>query len=173
MLRRASGLCVTTASNIFLNRRHMSPKLDRLKEIMGEVYDVRNTASLLSWDQQTYMPAGGNEARGHHLATLGKLGHQLGTSDEVAKLLADLKQEFAGADETSDAAALVRVATRDFQKETCIPPEFIVEQAMVTARAFEAWQEARAKKDFLIFRPHLEKVVELVRRYVSFFPPAD
>jgi carboxypeptidase Taq len=151
----------------------MSPKLDRLKEIMGEVYDVRNAASLMSWDQQTYMPAGGNEARGHHLATLGKLSHQLATTDEVAKLLADLKQEFAGADANSDDVALVRVAARDFKKESCIPADFIVEHAIVTAKAFEAWGEARSKKDFSIFRPHLEKVVELVRRYVSFFPPAD
>ncbi len=151
----------------------MSEKLDRLKEIMGEVYDVRHAAALLSWDQQTYMPAGGNEARGHQIATLSKIGHQLGTSDEVGKLLSDLKQELAGADDASDEAALVRVATRDYKKETCIPEDFIVEQALVTARAFEAWAEARAKKDFSIFQPHLEKIVELVRKYVTFFPPAD
>jgi carboxypeptidase Taq len=33
--------------------------------------------------------------------------------------------------------------------------------------------EARGKSDFSIFRPHLEKVVELVKKYISFFPPAD
>ena len=33
--------------------------------------------------------------------------------------------------------------------------------------------EARQKSDFLIFRPHLEKIVELTHKYVSFFPPAD
>jgi carboxypeptidase Taq len=151
----------------------MSEKLERLKEIMGEVYDLRHAAALLSWDQQTYMPAGGNEARGHQLATLGKTVHKLGTSDEVGKLLSDLKQELAGADESSDEAALVRVATRDYNKETCVPEDFIVEQALVTARAFEAWAEARAKSDFSIFQPHLERIVELVRKYITFFPPAD
>src|SRR5512146_1329723 len=151
----------------------MSEKLDRLKEIMGEVYDVRHAAALLSWDQQTYMPAGGNEARGHQLGTLGKLAHQIGTSEEVGTLLADLKQEFAGADESSDDAALIRVAARDYRKETCIPEDFIVEHSMVTARAFEAWAEARSKNDFSIFRPHLEKIIELVRKYITFFPPAD
>ena len=151
----------------------MSEKLDRLKEIIGEVSDFRSAAGLLSWDQQTYMPAGGNEARGHHLATLGKVGHELATSDEVGKLLSDLKTEFAGADESSDDAAFIRVAARDYQKETCVPADFIVEQAIVSSRAFEAWAEARTKSDFSIFRPHLEKVVELVRRYVTFFPPSD
>lgn len=151
----------------------MSEKLDRLKDIMGEIYDLRHAAALLSWDQQTYMPAGGNEARGHQLGTLGKTLHNLATSEEVGRLLSDLKEEFAGASEDSDEAALIRVATRDYNKATCIPEEFIVEQAMVTAKAFEAWAAARSKKDFSIFRPHLEKIVELVQKYVTFFPPAD
>ena len=151
----------------------MSAKLDRLKEIIGEVSDIRSAASLLSWDQQTYMPAGGNEARGHQMGTLGKLAHELGTSDEVGKLLSDLKQEFDGANGASDEAAMVRVAAREYDKAVRVPPDFIIEHAMVTARAFEAWQEARSKSDFSIFRPHLEKIVEMVRRYVTFFPPAD
>ena len=43
----------------------------------------------------------------------------------------------------------------------------------MTTKAFEAWVEAKGKSDFSIFRPHLEKVVELVQEYISFFPPAD
>ena len=151
----------------------MTAKLDRLKEIIGQVSDIRSATSLLSWDQQTYMPAGGNEARGHHLATLGKVGHELATSDEVGKLLSDLKREYAGSDASSDEAAMVRVAARDYDKDVRVPADFIVEQAMVTSAAFEAWGAARAKSDFSIFRPHLEKVVELVRKYTTFFPPAD
>jgi carboxypeptidase Taq len=151
----------------------MSAKLDRLKEIIAEVSDLHSATALLSWDQQTYMPAGGNEARGYHIATLSKIGHQLATSEEVGKLISDLKQEYAGADETSDDAAIVRVAARDYEKEACIPEDFIVEQAIVGSRAFEAWHEAREKSDFSIFRPHLEKVVELARKYVTFFPPAE
>ena len=54
----------------------MSDKLDQLKTVMGEVSDLNSTASLLGWDQQTYMPIGGGEARGQQLATLGKLAHK-------------------------------------------------------------------------------------------------
>ena len=68
---------------------------------------------------------------------------------------------------------MVRVAARNYEKARRVPPEFIAEQAIVTSSAFEAWVEARSKSDFSIFRPHLEKVLELVQKYVSFFPPAD
>lgn len=151
----------------------MSEKLNQLKEILGEVMDLRNASAVLGWDQQTYMPQGGSDARGHQLGTLGKLAQIKFISDEVGQLLEDLKAEFAGADPGSEDAALIRVTARDYAKAKSVPPEFIVESAIVTTKAFDAWMEARKKSDFSIFRPHLEKVVELTRKYVSFFPPAD
>jgi len=151
----------------------MSEKLNQLKEILGEVMDLRNASAVLGWDQQTYMPQGGSDARGHQLGTLGKLAQIKFISDEVGQLLEDLKAEFAGADPGLEDAALIRVTARDYAKAKSVPPEFIVESAIVTTKAFDAWMEARKKSDFSIFRPHLEKVVELTRKYVSFFPPAD
>ncbi len=149
----------------------MSEKLTRLKEILGEVNDLYRAESILSWDQQVNMPPAGNDARGYQLATIGKIAHEKGTSEEVGRLLDDLKSEFAGSD--SEDAALIRVAARRYDKATRVPSSFIAEQSLVTAKAFEAWVKARRKSDFSIFRPHLEKVVELVQRYVAFFPPAD
>ena len=151
----------------------MSANLDRLKEILGEVADLNSATGLLSWDQQTYMPEGGSQARGQHLATLGKLAHSKATSDEVGTLLEGLKAEYSNADEGSDEAALVRVAARDYDKAVRVPAEFVAEQAIVSTNAFEAWTQAKAKSDFSIFLPHLEKVLALVSKYISFFPPAD
>lgn len=151
----------------------MSEKLQQLKDILGEVADLRNTAAVLSWDQQTYMPQGGAEARGNQLATIGKLAQVKFISPEVGNLLEALRGEFAGADPGSDEAALVRVVSRDYDKAVRVPPEFVAESAIVTTRAHEAWMEARAHSDFSVFRPHLEKIVELTHKYISFFPPAD
>ena len=135
----------------------MSEKLNQLKEILGEVADLRNAGAVLGWDQQTYMPQGGSDARGHQLGTLGKLAQIKFTSDEVGQLLEDLKAEFAGVDLADDDAALIRVTARDYEKAKLVPPEFVVESAIVTTKAFDAWMEARQKSDFSIFRPHLEK----------------
>lgn len=149
----------------------MSEKLEQLKEKLGEVADISSAASVLSWDQQVNMPPAGNEARGQQLATLSKIAQEKFISDEVGQLLEDLQKELDGAD--SDEAALVRVAARNYDKAKRVPPAFIAEQAIMTSKAFEAWMEARGKADFSIFQPHLEKVVELTHKYVSFFPPAD
>jgi carboxypeptidase Taq len=149
----------------------MSEKLEQLKERLGEVADIGRAAGVLSWDQQVNMPPGGNEARGWQLATLSKIAQEKFTNEEVGRLIQDLEQEFDGAD--TDDAALVRVAARNYDKAKRVPPAFIAEREMASAQAFEAWVEARKKSDFSIFQPHLEKVLELVQKYISFFPPAD
>ena len=66
----------------------MSEKLEQLKSLLAEVADLNATQALLNWDQQTYMPQGGNDARSNQLATIGKISHQKFTSDEIGILLA-------------------------------------------------------------------------------------
>lgn len=151
----------------------MSEKLNQLKEILGEVSDINRASAVLSWDQQVNMPQAGGEARGQHLATLGKIAQEKFISDTVGSLIEEVKQEFNGADPASDEAAMIRVAARNYDKARRVPPSYIAEQAIVSSKAFEAWVEAKRKSDFSIFAPHLEKVVELVHKYVAFFPPAD
>jgi carboxypeptidase Taq len=151
----------------------MSDKLEQLKTLLAEVADLNAMQALLGWDQQTYMPQGGNEARGNQLATIGKISHQKFTSDEIGTLLGDLEKEYTGTDPDSDDLRLLKVTRHNYDQATRVPSEFVAEFAVVTSKAFEAWLEARGKSDFSIFQPHLEKVVELNQRYVSFFPPAD
>jgi len=151
----------------------MSEKLNELKTLLAEIADLNHVQALLGWDQQTYMPQGGNEARGNQLATIGKISHQKFTSDEIGQLLGDLEKEFEGADPDSDDLRLLKVTRHDYDQATRVPSDFVAEFAVVTSKAFEAWVEARGKSDFSIFQPHLENIVELNQRYVTFFPPAD
>ncbi len=149
----------------------MSEKLNQLKEILGEIADLHYAVAVLDWDQQVNMPSQGGDARGQQVSTLTKIAHQKATSDEVGHLIQDLKSELTESD--SDDAALLRVASRNYDKATRVPSSFVAEQAIITTKAFEAWVEAKEKSDFSIFQPHLEKMLGLTQKYISFFPPAD
>jgi len=151
----------------------MSEKYEKLKALLAEVADLGSAQAVLSWDQQVNMPPGGAEGRGNALATLGKITHIKSTSEEIGRLIEDLKKEFEGVDPESDEARLIRVASHDYDQLTKITPEWVAEFSIVTTRAHEAWVEARSKSDFPIFRPHLEKIVELGKQFVAFFPPSD
>lgn len=151
----------------------MSKKLEQLKAILAEIADLGKAAAVLGWDQQVNMPPGGAEARGNQLALLGRLAHERATSPELGNLLEDLQAEAVHLDPDSDEARLIKVAARDYEKATRVPADFVVEMTQVTTQAFQVWVEARQKSDFALFRPHLEKIVELAHRYIGFFPPAD
>ncbi len=133
----------------------MQDKLTELKSILAEVSDLYKAASVLGWDQQTYMPRAGAEARGQQLGTLGKIAHEKFIDEKVGKLLDELKDTYHP---ESDEYALIRVTRRNYDKSTRVPAEFVAEQAQVTAAAHEGWVEARTKSDYSIFQPHLEKV---------------
>ncbi len=151
----------------------MEDKLQQLKTLLGEVADLNNISGLLGWDQQTYMPSGAAELRGQQLATIGTISHEKFTSAKIGGLLDDLKKWADGLEKDSDEYRLIKVTAHDYDKLTLVPSSFIAEFAQVTAVAQQAWMEARAASDFSVFRPHLEKIVELNHRYVSFFPPKE
>lgn len=151
----------------------MQEILERLKSILAEVSDLGSAAALLSWDQQTYMPPGGVIARGNQIGTLSSLGHSKFVSEEVGKLLEDLKAYAESLDPESNDACLIKVTSRDYQKQTKVPSDFVAEFSRIAVIAHGAWEEARKNDDFSLFQPHLEKIVEMKRKYADFFTPYD
>jgi len=142
----------------------MQGKVEELKKHLYRVFDIRSAASLLEWDQQILMPAGGAAARGEQVATLSALAHEIATSEETGRLLEAAEAEVTEMAYDSDDASLVRVLRRDYDRNTKIPTELVAERAKVTAMAFEAWKQARAENNVALFEPHLERVMDIIRR---------
>jgi carboxypeptidase Taq len=151
----------------------MNEKYAKLTELIAEVQDLNHCGALMGWDQHTYMPAGAAEERGNMQATLAKTVHEKFVSDEIGSLLAELTKDLPDLDQDSEEYRIITVTARDYERETRVPGDFVAEFAQVTTLANQAWMEARGKSDFSIFQPHLEKILEMGKRYVSFFPPSD
>jgi carboxypeptidase Taq len=148
----------------------MEEKMKQLREVLAEISDFKNIKALLDWDQQTYMPRGGAEGRGNQMALIGRLEHERFTSSELGKLLEDLKPYVENLDPDSDEARIVKVTTRNYEKAVRVPTRHVVDFTQAKTLGQQAWMEARAKSDFAIFRPHLEKIVALRQEYAGFFP---
>jgi len=151
----------------------MKEKLAAFKAEMGEIWDLNMAGALLSWDQQTYMPSKGAEERSEQLATLSKIVHIKSTSDEVGKALDELLGYADTLDPDSDDARLIQRSKIEYDKATRVTTEWVADYARVTALAQEKWVQAKTRADFSIFRPHLERIVELRRAYAEFFKPYD
>lgn len=151
----------------------MTEKLEALRNLLSEVFDLNAAAAVLGWDQQTYMPRGGASNRAMQLATLSRLAHQKSVSDEMGDAIEAAKDETASLDPDSDEARLVRKAARDFDKAHKVPSEWVAEFSRVTALAHQVWEKAREDADFSQFQSSLEEILELRRQYAEFFAPYD
>jgi carboxypeptidase Taq len=137
----------------------MADALDQLKDELAPIEDLKNAAEVLSWDQETFMPDGGGEARARQIATLRTAAHERFVTDEMGALLDRTADALSGAD--AEAAALVRVTRRDYTRARKIPSPLVTELSEASSRAQVAWQKARDADDFDAFAPHLERLVEL------------
>lgn len=148
----------------------MNSKLQELKDRLTEISDLKAALAVLSWDQMTFMPLGGAEARGRQIATLERLAHEKFISPEIGKLLDELQPLINEVPSDSEAAALIRVTTRDYQQAVKIPPSFTAEFSEHTSQTYEAWARARAESNFKIVEPLLQKTLELSRQMANFYP---
>ncbi|MEN4011904.1 MAG: carboxypeptidase M32 [Bellilinea sp.] len=151
----------------------MDHKLLELRNRLHEISDLNKTIGLLGWDQRVMMPPNGAADRAEMLATLGKIAHEKFTSDEMGKLLEELRPYEESLPYDSDEASLIRVARKDYEKAARVPSSLRAEMTRSSSQANQVWVEARKKSDFHLFLPMLERQIELRHRYIDCFPPAE
>lgn len=140
-----------------------------------EIQHLSSAASLLSWDQETYMPSGGGHARAEQIATLQTLAHDRFVSPDIERVLSRWIDPSTGeaaisSDETWDesARALLREVWRDFSRAKKLPSDFVKRLSRETSLAQQIWVEARKKSDFRMFLPHLSTIVALKREEAGY-----
>jgi carboxypeptidase Taq len=151
----------------------MEKKMEELKKRLREIYDLHSAISILSWDQNTYMPPAAAEARGNQLSTLGRIAHEKLTDPAVGRLLEDLSELEHNLPADSDDAALIRVTRREYEKAVRVPADFVSRFYNHTAKTYQTWVEARESDDFSKVAPYLEGTLEFSREYSGFFPEAE
>jgi carboxypeptidase Taq len=137
----------------------MSSAVNSLKERLFDINALNAAVSILNWDQQTYMPPGGSEARAEHLSRLERMFHAELTSDSTAELLDKAAAEAQGED-----VLLLKRARRHYDLATKLPEAFVAERAKASALAFDIWVKARAENNFEAFRPCLEQMFDFARQ---------
>lgn len=140
-----------------------------LERAMADVRALSGVVSLLQWDQETYMPPRGAEARGEHLAAVQGALHERLTAPAVGEALARADGEARG---DPDRAAALRALRRDHERATRVPGELVRALARAQADGIDAWRAARAAGDFARFAPSLERLLELRRRHAEALLPA-
>ena len=151
----------------------MSDQYQQLIARLNEIEDLKGAAAVLNWDQTTFMPAGGAEARGRQMATLSRLAQEKFIDPAVGRLLEDLRAWAETLDPASDEVAVISVASRDYERASKVPAAFLGELYAHSAASYQAWTEARPANDFARVRPILEKTLDFSRQLAGYFSPYD
>ena len=144
----------------------MKKSLDFIYKEQKEVSHFGGIASLLGWDQMTYMPQKGIRGRAEQLSLIARLTHERMISDNLYNHIKKL-DENSRRITTKDTIVLNRLK-KDVEKARKVPSEFVEKMSKTTSIAYAVWEKARKKNTYSLFAPHLEKILELEKQYCDY-----
>lgn len=137
---------------------------DALISELKEIVLLGSIGSLLGWDERTQLPPKGADHRAAQSSLLARMIHERFIAPQIDEWLRAVEQSTLVRDPASDAAVNVRETRRNYDRARKIPSSLVEELARTEVLAQQAWGEAKQKSDYRMFRPWLEKILDLKRQ---------
>jgi len=141
---------------------------DDLIAELREIYNLKGIERLLWWDQQTYMPPKGSQDRSLQMATLSTTIHSWMTSKRMGTFIEELQKESVQEGLSAEQKANVRETAWEYHRAVAVPSELVKELAKTKTGATQDWAKARERKDWSIFKPHVEKLLDLKKQEAEY-----
>lgn len=147
----------------------MKQTIEAFKEHLQKIAAYDHALGKLYNDSVTVMPKKGSEAVGRAMGVLSEEQYKLATAPELKEMIKKILEH-------RDEADYITVREAEEQNEQLsklekIPMDEFVQYQMDVNTASSVWHEAKAKNDFELFRPHLEKLVAFNRKMAHYFNP--
>ena len=135
--------------------------VNQILDAYKPMWSLSHAISLMGWDFETYMPTSGTEERGMADSQLHILHKNLLLNKDFVGLVESAKK----LDGLSDLEkGIVRVLNREITKQIKIPNELTQAESLERIRGNMVWREARQKSDFMMYAPHLKKMIEIKKQ---------
>ncbi|WP_066294516.1 carboxypeptidase M32 [Bacillus sp. FJAT-29937] len=122
--------------------------------------------SLIYWDLRTGAPKQTVEQRSEVIGMLSSDVFNMSTSEEMAAYI----EKLSGENELSDITKkTVAQCKKEYDRNKKIPAAEFKEYVILQAKAESIWEEAKAKSDFAMFEPFLEKLVSTTKRFINYW----
>ncbi len=145
-------------------------KVEEFKDYLRKIEYLQSAANALYWDMRVGMPKKGIPYRGDVLGYLSGETYKLQTSDTMKSYI----EYFSKLKDLDDVTlAMVTKAKKDYEQTKKIPEKRYVEYTVLVSSAEAAWEEAKNKSDFNIFKPYLQKVVDFNKEFIEYWGYKD
>jgi carboxypeptidase Taq len=137
---------------------------EKLMEKVKELIILQSGVAIIHWDMETMMPPKAIQLRSQQLALLSRIEHKMSTNPEIGALLKEIMQHMEY-DKLNDVQKRnVYLIKKHYDEQTKLPEELVAEITKQQAITIDVWKKAKAAKNFSLFKPELEKLVELQKR---------
>jgi carboxypeptidase Taq len=133
-------------------------------ELLAKTKDVivlGTAQGLIHWDMETMMPPNAVEQRSLQLELLSRIGHQMSTNPETGKLLQQIQKNPAYDSLGEVEKRNVYLINKSYLEQTSLPEKLVAEMARQETITVNTWKKAKAKKDFSLLKPELQKLFDL------------
>jgi len=150
--------------NMSKNIEALESDYKKLMALTRELITLGSAVSITYWDMETMMPPKGVNLRSQQLGVLRQMMHRLSTKPEIGTILSKIEKHpnYESMNELQKRNTyLIR---KHYDEQTKLPEKLVADMAKQEAIAVNVWKKAKAAKDFSIFKPELEKILELKRQ---------
>jgi len=134
---------------------------NQLAEHMKELKLIENSLGILYWDMRTYMPSKGIQQRAETVALYTKIHHER----LVSKFTETKLKEISNMNDLTDIQRRnIELWQREYDMEAKLPVDLVQKLAVQENITEKLWEKAKAKLDFKMVQPDLEKLFDLVKQ---------
>ena len=141
---------------------------------LNEINDIRSMLIMLMWEIDTKAPKDSIDYYSETFTKLESKIFEMSTSDKYK----DLLEKALGSDEYRKLEEHKKIyylnLKDDYEKEKRIPKDFYEEYSKQKVKSRQVWAEAKEKNDYKIFKPYLEKMINMSKELYSYvYPNSD
>lgn len=139
----------------------VSSDYEKLMEKVKNLAVFESSMAVIQWDMETKMPPKGIGLRSQQLALLSGLDHKMMTDPEIGALIDTIRKEKEYSKLNEVQKRNIYLIKKQYDEQTKLPEKLVVDIAKQRAISVDIWKKAKAVKNYKMFKPELEKLVNL------------
>ncbi len=140
---------------------------EKLISRVRDAFVLGGVAAVIQWDTETKMPRGAFEQRSQMQSLLGRLDQRMATDPEIATLLERIEKDPALGTLGEVRRRNLYLIRKDHDEKTKLPESLVAAISRQEVISYQAWHKAKGAKDFGIFKPELERMLELKKEWAN------
>ncbi|MEQ8154601.1 MAG: carboxypeptidase M32 [Clostridiaceae bacterium] len=142
-------------------------KLSEFKEYIKDMENTKQALDLIYWDKMVMMPKKAADVRTEIIAHISEQLFNLQTSSKLKEFIDFFEPISADLDKVSKS--MVDTLKKEYEEYKKIPADRYREYVILASKSETAWEEAKEKNDFSIFKPYLEKVISFQKEFIGYW----